>query len=209
MLAPSARTRKIVGLSAAPIAVLLAGAMVWQGSMAAFTATTRNAGNAWATGQVKLTDDDNGRAGFNVQDLVPGQTGEKCLVVTSTANVSGEVRAYVENLSDSAGLGDHIMLKVERGTGGTFDDCTGFTPDPGALPAQSLTTLSEVNNDFASGGAIWEVNGTPPESKTYRATWEFDTTGMSQSQIDALQGSTVTIDMVWELQSDDPADTAG
>ena len=205
MRSPSARTRKIVGLSAAPIAVLLAGAMVWQGSMAAFTATTRNAGNAWAAGQVKLTDDDEGRAGFNVQELVPGQTGEKCLVVTSTANISGEVRAYVENLSDSSNLADHITLKVERGTGGNFNDCTGFTPDPGALPPQSLTTLSEVNYDFATGGANWEISGTPPESKTYRATWEFDTTGLNQAQIDALQGSSVTMDMVWELQSDGPA----
>ena len=38
MRAPSSRTRRIVSLSAAPVAVLLAGAMVWQGSSAAFTA---------------------------------------------------------------------------------------------------------------------------------------------------------------------------
>ena len=33
----------------AALAVLVAGVLVWQGSTAAFTATTRNAGNSWAS----------------------------------------------------------------------------------------------------------------------------------------------------------------
>jgi hypothetical protein len=206
MHAPSPRARKIAGLSAAPIAVLVAGVMVWQGSTAAFTATTRNAGNSWATGQVALTDDDAGRAGFTVEDLVPGATGEKCIEVTSNSTVAGEVRAYTQNLSGSAaGLEDHIDLRVERGTGGSFESCDGFTPVPGALPAQSLTTLSQANRDYATGGAIWDTEGRAGESSTYRGTWTFDTEGLTQSQIDALQGSRVSVDLVWELQSNDAA----
>ena len=46
MKSPSARTTKIVSLAAAPVAIVLAGAMVWQASNAAFTATTRNSGNS-------------------------------------------------------------------------------------------------------------------------------------------------------------------
>ncbi|WP_336649462.1 hypothetical protein [Kocuria rosea] len=206
MHAPSPRARKIAGLSAAPIAVLVAGVLVWQGSTAAFTATTRNAGNSWATGQVALTDDDNGRAGFTVENLVPGATGEKCIVVTSNSTVAGEVRAYTQNLSGSAaGLENHIDLRVERGTGGSFNSCEGFAPVPGALPAQSLTTLSQANRDYATGGAVWDTAGTPGESATYRGTWTFDTEGLTQSQIDALQGSQVSVDLVWELQSNDAA----
>jgi hypothetical protein len=206
MRTPSPRTRKIAGLSAAPVAVLVAGLMVWQGSTAAFTATTRNSGNSWATGQVALTDDDAGRAGFTVENLVPGATGERCIVVTSNSTVAGEVRAYTQNLSGSAaGLEDHIDLRVERGTGGSFDSCDGFTPVPGALPAQSLTTLAQANRDYATGGAAWETEGTPGESTTYRGTWTFDTANMSQTQIDALQGSRVSVDLVWELQSNDAA----
>jgi hypothetical protein len=206
MRTPSPRTRKIAGLSAAPIAVLVAGVMVWQGSTAAFTATTRNAGNSWATGQVALTDDDAGRAGFTVENLVPGQTGQRCIVVTSNSTVAGEVRAYTQNLSGSAaGLEDRITLRVERGTGGSFNDCAGFAPVPGALPAQSLSTLAQANRDYATGGAAWDTTGTPGESATYRGTWTFDTAGMTQSQIDALQGSRVSVDLVWELQSADAA----
>ncbi|MFF0905472.1 UNVERIFIED_CONTAM: hypothetical protein RF653_17520 [Kocuria sp. CPCC 205316] len=206
MHAPSPRARKIAGLSAAPIAVLVAGVMVWQGSTAAFTATTRNAGNSWATGQVALTDDDAGRAGFTVENLVPGATGEKCIEVTSNSTVAGQVRAYTQNLSGSAaGLEDHIDLRVERGTGGSFESCGGFVPVPGALPAQSLTTLSQANRDYATGGAVWDTEGRAGESTTYRGTWTFDTEGLTQSQIDALQGSRVSVDLVWELQSNDAA----
>ncbi|GAB3518157.1 hypothetical protein [Arthrobacter monumenti] len=210
MNTPSARIRKITAFSAGPIAVLLAGAMVWQGSQAAFTATTRNAGNAWSTGQVVLTDDDNGVAGFTVENMVPGDTGQRCLEVTSNSTVAGEVRAYVANLADSPqGLEDHIEFEVEIGEGGSFANCEGFVPEarpdaPGPLP---LSTLAQVNNNYASGGAAWVTEGTPGESKTYRGTWTFDTTGMSQQQIDALQGARVSVDLVWELQVGDSTAT--
>lgn len=209
MNTPSARTRKITALSAGPVAVLLAGALVWQGSQAAFTADTRNSGNAWSTGQVLLTDDDAGRAGFTVANMVPGDSGQKCITVTSESTVAGEVRAYVENLAESAqGLEDRIFFEVDIGTaasGGSFASCEGFVPEvrpdaPGPLP---LSTLSEVNADYASGGAAWTTSGTAGETTTYRGTWEFNTDGMTQQQIDALQGARVSIDLVWELQVGD------
>lgn len=154
---------------------------------------------------MSLTDDDAGRAGFTVTGLVPGQTGEKCLVVTSNATVRGEVRAYTQNLSTTgAGLQDRIKFKVEKGTGGTFDDCTGFVADAGALPAQPLSTLAVVNRDYATGGSAWTATGTPGEKKTFRGSWVFDTSGMTQQQVDALQGSQISVDLVWELQSTEP-----
>lgn len=203
MNSPSPRTRKILSLSAAPVAILLAGGLVWQGSQAAFTADTRNAGNSWSTGQVLLTDDDEGRAGFTVENMVPGDTGSRCLTVTSNSTVPGQVRAYTENLAESAqGLEDHILFEVEIGEGGSFANCDDFVPEdrpdaPGPLP---LATLGDVNSDYASGGAAWTTDGTPGESKVYRGSWEFNTDGMTQQEIDALQGARVSMDMVWELQ---------
>jgi hypothetical protein len=208
MSVPSRRIRRASALAAAPVAVLAAGALIWQSSTAAFTATTRNAGNSWATGTVVLTDDDLGRAGFHETGLVPGETGQRCIVVTSGSNVPGEVRAYTENLSTSGpGLENYITFQVEQGTGGSFDSCDGFTPTPGALPPASLADLAATNYDYATGGAPWVTTGTPGESVTYRGTWTFDTTGLTQQQIDALQGATVSIDLVWELQSDEAPTT--
>lgn len=200
---PSPLTRKIALLAAGPLAVLVAGGMVWQGSQAAFTASTRNAGSAWSTGNVTLTDDDLGAAAFTVENIVPGQTGQKCIVVTSQSNVAGEVRAYTQNLVTSKGLENRIFFDLERGTGGSFNDCTGFTPTANTIPELPLATLASVNRDFATGGAPWQTAGTPGESQSYRGTWRFDTTGLSQEGINALQGARVGIDLVWELQSDE------
>lgn len=206
MRSPSARTRKIIGLSAAPIAIVAAGALVWQGSMAVFTAETRNAGNSWSAGQVTLTDDDRGQAAFNVENLVPGSSGENCITVISNSTVPGEVRSYMENLTDSTSLSEHIDLTIERGTGGGFGNCDGFTVDPAApsIAAAPLSYLGETRTDFENGGMSWMIDGTGNETAVYRARWTFDTDGMTQQQIDALMGSTTTVDFVWELQSEDP-----
>ncbi|WP_150309126.1 hypothetical protein [Planctomonas psychrotolerans] len=208
MKKPSARIRTVLGLSAAPVAILLAGGMVWQASSAAFTATTRNAGNSWSTGSVTLTDDDRGVAAYSVTNLVPGQTGTKCLVVTSTATVPGEVRSYVTNLAPSAiGLAERITYKLEAGTGGSFNDCTGFVPDAGVQEtAYPVSVVAAARHDYASGGHSWITTGKAGgESRSYRGTWTFDTTGMTQQQIDALQGSSMTADLVWEFRNTTPA----
>ena len=202
MNTPSARTRKIALFSAAPLAVLIAGGMVWQGSQAAFTASTRNAGSSWSTGNVVLTDDDLGAAAFTVENIVPGQTSQKCIVVTSQSNVKGEVRAYTQNLISSKGLENRIFFDLEQGTGGSFNDCSGFTPTANTVPDLPISTLASVNRDFATGGASWKTAGSPGETQSYRGTWRFDTEGLSQDAINALQGARVGIDLVWELQSD-------
>ena len=203
MNTPSARARKVALFAAAPLAVLIAGGMVWQGSQAAFTASTRNAGSSWSTGNVVLTDDDLGAAAFTVENIVPGQTGQKCIVVTSQSNVPGEVRAYTQNLISSKGLENRIYFDLEQGTGGSFNDCTGFTPTANNVPELPISTLASVNRDFATGGASWQTAGTPGETQSYRGTWRFDTTGLSQDDINALQGARVGIDLAWELQSDE------
>ena len=203
MNTPSARTCKIATFAAAPLAVLIAGGMVWQGSQAAFTASTRNAGSSWSTGNVVLTDDDLGAAAFTVENIVPGQTGQKCIVVMSQSNVQGEVRAYTQNLISSKGLENRIYFDLEQGTGGSFNDCTGFTPTANTVPDLPISTLASINRDFATGGASWQTAGSPGETQSYRGTWRFDTTGLSQDDINALQGARVGIDLVWELQSDE------
>ncbi|MHA7269541.1 hypothetical protein [Arthrobacter sp. HLT1-20] len=203
MKTPSSRTRKIAMFGAAPLAVLIAGGMVWQGSQAAFTASTRNSGSSWSTGNVVLTDDDLGAAAFTVENIVPGQTGQKCIVVTSGSDVPGVVRPYTQNLISAKGLEDRIFFDLEQGTGGSFNDCTGFTPVTNNTPEMTLAALAATNRDFATGGSPWVTAGTPGETRSYRGTWRFDTTGMSQDAINALQGARVGLDLVWELQSDE------
>lgn len=67
----------------------------------------------------------------------------------------------------------------------------------------TLAELAAQNNNWEAGGAAWQTEGTPGEAVTYRGTWTFDTEGMTQGEIDALQGARVSMDLVWELRSDE------
>ncbi len=196
---PTARTRRLATLVVGPTAILVAGLLVWQGSTAAFTADTRNIGNNWQTGSVLLSDDDLGAAAFRVDGVAPGQTGTKCIVVTSESTIPGEVRVYVGNLG-AHGLENNILVGMETGTGGSFNDCTGFNPT-GNLPAVSLADIAANDYSYATGVLPWVTTGTPGETKSYRATWTFDVTGLTETQVDALQGMSASIDVEWEIQS--------
>lgn len=200
MDAPSIRMRRMAAVTAAPLAIVMAGLLVWQGSSAAFTARTQNVGNNWATGSVTLTDDDAGSAAFSLQNVTPGATGSRCLTVTSTSTVPGVVKPYVARLG-AQGLESYIYIQMEHGTGGGFASCVGFVPEGTPLPAAPLSYLSTVNHDYATGGTPWTTTGVSGESMTYRVTWTFNTTGLTQAEVDALQGKSVSVDVVWELQN--------
>lgn len=199
MHTPTVRARRITTLLIGPVAILTAGLLVWQGSSAAFTATTRSTGNNWATGSVVLSDDDQGAAAFRVSGMIPGQTGSKCLVVTSTSDVPGEVRVYLDTLG-AHGLENNVTIALSIGHGGSFADCTGFVAES-TLPPLSLTAIDASANDYATGVLPWSTAGTSGETKSYKAVWTFDVTGLTQAQIDALQGKSASADVVWELQA--------
>jgi hypothetical protein len=201
MTKPSPRAGKIAVAAATPVAVLVAAGLVWHSSYAAFSGTTRNSGNDWATGAVSLTDDDAGSARFQVDKMTPGQTDTKCIKVTANANVPGTVKGYAVNPVPSAqGLEKYVKVQVTSGTGGSFGTCTGYTAEHPVIPAgTSLETLATFN-DYASGAGGWNVPaGT--STRTYQISWVFDTSTLTQSQVDQLQGAHTGIDFQWELQS--------
>lgn len=200
MKQPSRRARRIGTAVATPIAIVAAAAMVWQSSYSAFSGTTRNSGNNWSTGSVALTDDDAGAARFQATNLVPGATETKCITVTSNASVPGIVKAYAVNpVTSAAKLEDHIKVSVDYGSGGGFGSCTGFTKVGNSIPEMNLSTLAAYNN-YGNGAGSWTV-AAGTSSRTYQVTWTFDATGLTQAQLDGLQGSQTGIDFQWELQS--------
>ncbi|WP_298254008.1 hypothetical protein [uncultured Arthrobacter sp.] len=218
MKTPSLRMRRTVSLSAVPLAVLLAGGLVWQGSQAAFTDDTSNDNNVWSAGSMDLIDDDNGVAAFNIYSIVPTQRGQRCIVVTSYANHPSEVRPYVRNLTSTkneptdTALEDHLFLDLVQGDGGSFGDCEGFAADAatatgfGAAGRQPISVLNRDHSSFDSGGAVWQTTGdiqTTGEKRTYKITWEFDTDGLTQEQVNSLQKGTVGAELVWEIHSSD------
>ena len=198
MHAPSPRVRRAIVLGTTPVAVLLAGLMVWQGTNAAFSADTRNIGNHWETGSVTLTDDDSGLAMFNVQNVVPGQSGSKCIVVTATPTVASTVKTYVQSLQ-ADGLENNVFVSMQQGSGGSFGDCTGFVPAGDTVTSMTLVSAATYNS-FANGVLPWSISaGT--SYKTYKVSWIFDTGSLDQAGVDALQGKSASMNIEWELQN--------
>lgn len=200
MNVPSKRTAKIAAACTTPVAVVAAGALVWQASYAAFTGQTRNSGNEWSTGSVALTDDDKGASRFQVENMLPGDTDTRCITITANASVPGTVKGYAVNPSFTSNvLADHILVSIREGQGGSFDSCAGFTAHSTIVADVPLTTFAGANS-YANAIGGWNVPaGT--STRTYELTWEFDTAGLTQTQIDDLQGDRAGIDMQWELQS--------
>lgn len=204
MQKPSRRTQKLLAAATTPIALVAAGAMIYQASYAAFTGQTRNSGNEWSTGSVNLTDDDNGQARFQVANMLPGATETKCVKVTANASVPSLVKGFTVNpVSSVQHLEDRIKVTIVSGNGGNFADCNGFAPDAlnnGVIvPDVPLSTLAQANT-FEQGMGGWQVPVGIHE-KTYKFTWRFDTAGLTQGQIDQLQGAKTGIDMQWEMRS--------
>ena len=189
---------KVAAIAAGPIAVVAAGALVFQGSYSAFENETRNAGNTWGAGTVSLTNDSAGVAAFSVSGMIPGQTGSKCIVVTAAATVPSVVKFYLINPTEtptSGNLEGYVNLKVEEGTGGSFSSCTGFTASSTIIADQTLYAAATTYDSWAhAAGGGW--TGVTTGTKTYKFTWT-----MSATPPQSVQGQHFGIDFEWEMQN--------
>lgn len=187
----SRRSRLALALTV-PVGVLASGAMVWQASYAAFTATTENANNSWATGTVVLTDNDSGAVLFNVSGLDNDDTATKCITVTYSGTLAANVRLYATGVDGADTLASYIDLVVEEGSGATDAACTGFVA---ANPAVSFSAkLSTMPMSWAAPGALnWPASQNT--SKSYRITYNI-TDGDENAQ-----GKTADASFVWEARS--------
>ena len=208
MIKPSRRAQTLLAAATTPVAVVAAGALVYQASYAAFTGQTRNSGNEWATGSVRLTDDDTGQARFRVANMLPGDTETKCIKVTADASVPSTVRGFTINpVTSVQGLENRIMISIIAGNGGGFADCAGFAPlqdaTNGVIVADAPLSMVSQKNTFETAMGGWDVPS-GVNSRTYKITWEFDTTGMTQAQIDQMQGAKTGVDIQWEMRTAEP-----
>ncbi len=184
----------------APAAFLVASALVWQTSNAAFTATTSNPSNSWSTGRVQLTDDDGGTtpstgtALFTVSGLKPGDTGERCIVVTSQSTLTTGVRLYTSGVSSTNSLGDHLDLVVQSGSGGSFaGGCGGFAPSATEYTG-TLTGLG-TRSGYPTGVGSWSPTA-PGQTRTYRFAYTLNTATPNTAQSSSAQAT-----FVWEAQT--------
>lgn len=111
---------------ATAIALLVVSILVVTRSRAAMNPVDADADVALAAGTVELSDDDYGTSLFAVDNMVPDQPERDCIVVSYDGNV---LPVAVSLSSEATGdLASLLQVSVERGVGGAFHDCTGFTP---------------------------------------------------------------------------------
>ncbi|WP_166170452.1 hypothetical protein [Motilibacter aurantiacus] len=117
------------------------------------------------TGRPRLATDAVGPL-FALPGLVPGREQAACVQVSYAGLPEGSGLGLFAAASGT-GLADHLELRVERGTGGRYGDCTGFTGIPvfsGTLAG--LATAHGTAATAAGGGGA--VAGTG--AATYRIT---------------------------------------
>jgi hypothetical protein len=192
----------------APVAGLLAvGLLVWQGSYAAFSATTQNNNDAWVSGALTL--DNNGgtatyagttTATFNETALKPGSNGSKCITVRSVGTAAGSLAMYESALADSTpSLGAQIKVTIDAApvAGNVLANCTGF-PATGLTSVATSAALTALPNSYATAaGPVSVATGT--QLVAYRINWTFATTGTNSGD-NLLQSKTVTAGFTWEIQ---------
>ncbi len=201
------RTGRSAKMIAAAVVVGLmgSGALVWQASSAAFTASTQNQNNSWASGQVALTDNVPGGAWFNETSLVPDQTGKKCVEVTYNGNVKAGVKLFGSvGATAVQTMSPYLELHIERGTTtcadinniGTVTNI--FGDGDGVLSGDALADFLTNHTNYstaAAGTPAWEPTAAAT-TVPYRFTWRLK--GAANA---AMNTSATEINFIWEAQS--------
>ena len=208
----SRTTRRRAVRAVAPVAGLLAaGLLVWQGSYAAFSATTTSPTNSWATGQVVLKNNTNagayqitGVAAFSVTNMVPSATATaKCITVESSGTLAGAVKLYAANVTPNVVGTNQVPSNVvvtitEQTTGVTSNNvaanCTGFT---GSSVIANGVALSSLPTTYGTGLGAFAPTGAATQYAAYKISYVFNPgTGVAD-----VQGKTANADFVWEIQT--------
>jgi len=197
------RQRRMLRAAAPLAALLVAALLVWQGSNAAFSATTDNTGDAWATGNLVLTNNGGGTvyagttsALFTETNLKPGNTGFKCITVQSGGSLAGNLRLFRGAITgtNSAALSAVLDVTLDAvavsASTNVQANCTGYTG--GSSGALYSGTLDAMPTTYAGASGIAVAGGT--QRVAYRIGWTLNS-GAGNS----VQSSSAAANLMWEI----------
>lgn len=198
MRKPTVGARRALLAAGVPIGLVASGALVWQSSYAAFSATTANAGNSWDTGRVVLADNDSGAALFNSTDDGTS-TRSRCIRVDYTGDLTSDIKLYVTTpTSGATSMDPYLVMSVEKGANVTSAttvaaDCSaGFT---------STATPTFVYNTKQANDATADTTKTMGSLKTAHADY---TTGVLVSGA-TVQNTYLTFKITYLVKDDNAA----
>lgn len=198
------RRRRRALRAATPLAALLVAALlIWQGSNAAFSATTDNTNDTWATGNMVLTNNGGGTsyagstaALFNEGNLKPGDNGVKCITVHSAGSLAGNLRLYRGSITgtNSAALAAVIDVTVDAvavsAATNVQANCTGYTG--GTSGAVFTGTLNGMPTTYAGATGTAVAGGA--QRVVYRIGWTINATAGN-----SVQSSSAIANLNWEI----------
>ncbi len=198
------RRRRRALRAATPLAALLVAALlIWQGSNAAFSATTDNTNDAWATGSLALTNNGGGTtysgttaALFTENNVKPGDTGAKCITVQSGGTLAGSLKLYRGAVSgtNSAALAAVLDVTVDAVAVGSSTNvqanCTGYTG--GSAGAVYNGTLNAMPSTYAAASGTAVAAGT--QRVVYRIGWT-----INSGATNSVQSSSAQANLIWEI----------
>jgi hypothetical protein len=129
------------------------------------------------------------RAGLNA-----GYTGTEPSPGAATVESYGLTRNVgVQTYGTASGaLAPYLTLTVERGTGGSFASCAGFTLES-SIYSGLLSAFNTTVTDYASGVGGWAASASPA-TKTYRIT-------LTLADNNNAQDKTAAGTFTWEAQT--------
>lgn len=172
---------------ATALALLMISLLVVTRSRDAFDSRPANTQASFTTGDVRLTDDDNGVTLFDIPNMVPGRPVRDCIAVT----YEGDVLPVALRLAASAegALAPALLITIEAGKGGGFQDCGGFEPATTVF-AGSLEALAAREQPLDAFTA--EVT---PQTETFRFTFDLD------PEVPVEGRASASADLAWTADS--------
>ena len=171
---------------ATAIALLMISLLVVTRSRDAFDTEPATAEASFTTGDVRLTDDDNGTTLFDIPNMVPGRPASDCIAVTYEGDVL-PVDVELDASADGALVGA-LLVTIESGDGGGFQNCGGFEPD-GVVFDGTLQELADA--DPLDAFTAEETPGT----RTFRFTFDLD------PEVPVEGRATAGADLAWTADS--------
>lgn len=138
---------------------------------------------------VSLTDDDNGESMFESQQVSPGSPEVECIAVSYRGGTPAVVRM---NGVSYGSLATQLQLTIERGAGGGFGSCRGFTSEEMIYQG----TLARFTRQYSSveGGLQAFIADASPFVSTFKVVVELD--GRSVSP-----GDSASAQFLWSSSS--------
>ena len=187
------KTRKALW-STLIVAVL--GGLAAFGAFSAFSDTTSNDNNQFATGSVTIGNNATSPL-YSVSNATPGQTStDHCIKITYTGSLPATVKVYRSAFTGGTtpNLSSYVTLTVTRGTGDQ-ENCGDFSGSTTVYNG----LLSAFATDWTSGIALNDQGGNAVWNNTDAVTYKFSAQVANDPNAEGL--ATGTHSFTWEAQN--------